>query len=226
MKKTVQGTLKMLWLDVRTSVFVMWGIILGVYVLLALLSLRADRVEMNVRVMSPLHIYMFIVAMVGLRETSAYAIGMSVRRTDYYFAVLALASVLSAVFGLAYTAGALVEAAWFDRPDLTFRVFRIGGFESQAFGAAWFSHAVLFLLTYLIGWNLALLHRRFGQFSLYGLAGLVILIIALIERFDAWGPIERFFYGIDDALEFALWALIPAAALTASAYALIRRIRG
>lgn len=136
MKKTVQGTLKMLWLDVRTSVFVMWGIILGVYVLLALLSLRADRVEMNVRVMSPLHIYMFIVAMVGLRETSAYAIGMSVRRTDYYFAVLALASVLSAVFGLAYTAGALVEAAWFDRPDLTFRVFRIGGFESQAFGAA------------------------------------------------------------------------------------------
>jgi len=75
------------------------------------------------------------------------------------------------------------------------------------------------LLTYLIGWNLALLHRRFGPYSLYALVGLVILIILLIDRFDAWGPIDRFFRSIDDAFEFALRALIPAAALAAGACA-------
>ena len=216
----------MLWLDVRVSVFVTWGIVLGIYALLAIISLRAESVELVASGLSPLHTYLFVVGIVGLKETAAYALGMSVRRTDYYFAVLALAAILSTAFGLAYTAGAMLEAAWFKRPNLDFRVFRVDGFESLSFVAAWFAHAILFLLTYLIAWNLALLHKRFGQFSLYALAGLVALPIALIDRFDGWGPIDRFFVGIGDALEFALWALIPMAVLAASAYALIRRIRG
>ena len=225
MRRTFQGALKMLWLDVRVSVFVTWGILLGIYILLAILSMRADSAVINVGV-SPLHIYLFVVAIAGLKETSAYALGMSVRRTDYYLAVFALAALLSAAFGLAYTAGAALEAAWFDRRNITFNVFRMGGFESLGFGVAWFAHTVLFLLTYLVAWNLALLHRRFGQFSLYVLAGAVILILVLIHRFDGWGPIDRFFLGIGDALDAALWALIPSAALAASAYALIRRIKG
>jgi len=61
---------------------------------------------------------------------------MSVRRTDYYLAVLALADLLSAVLGLACDAAAVMEGAWFDRPNLTFRMFRIDGFETLAFGAA------------------------------------------------------------------------------------------
>jgi len=226
MRRTFQGTMKMLWLDVRTSVFVMWGILLAIYAFLAFISLRSENVQMNVAGLSPLHIYMFVIGIVGLKETSAYAIGMSVRRTDYYLAVFALAAFLSVAFGLVCSAAAALEAAWFDGPNVIFRLFRMDGFESLAFGDAWFSHSVLFLLTYLLGWNLALLHRRFGQFSLYALAGLAILIIALIHRFNGWGPIDEFFFSVEDALETALWALVPTAALAASAYALIRRIRG
>jgi hypothetical protein len=215
----------MLWLNARTSVFVTWGIVLGIYALLAIISMRAASAEVYVTVVSPLHIYMFVIGVTGLKETFAYALGMSVRRTDYYSAVLALAVILSAAFGLAYSAGAVLEGAWFDRPNVTFRMFRMEGFESLAFGGAWFSHAVIFLLLYLLAWKLALLNRRFGQYSLYALAALVILGIALIDGFNGWGPIDRFFLAIGDALDLALWALIPTAVLAASAYALIRRVR-
>lgn len=225
MKGTYQGTLKMIWLDTRASVFVMLGLLLGIYAVLAFITIYLGG-QLSVTGLSPMHAYMFILGFIGLKETSAYALGMSVRRTDYYLAVLSSAALLSVAFGLLYSAGSLLESTLFERPGVVFRMFRMDGFDSLGFVAAWVSYAVFFLLVYVVGWNLALLHKRFGQFSLYALAAAFVLALYLIGRFSGWEPVFRFLAGIENGFEAAVWALIPLAALAGTAYTLIRGIKG
>ncbi|XEC96142.1 hypothetical protein AB6A23_06160 [Paenibacillus tarimensis] len=218
------GVLKMILADLRTSFYVILSILLVIYVTLTVIALRVVDGEVTVGGLSPLHIYMFVIGIAGFKETLAYALGMSVRRTDYFRGVLIAGFGTAAVSSFAITLLSEAESAVFAQFDLQVKVFHLIGFESVGTAGRWLANFIFHSFEYVLGFMFALLYKRFGAIGLYVLVGAFLLAAALAHLLDGWGPVFVWLGSLNDGLEAALWLLPLLAFNIVVSYALIRRV--
>lgn len=210
-------------LDLRTSLYVIFSILLVIYAALAVIASQVGGGKVSVGGLSPLHIYIFIVGIVGVKETLSYALGMSVRRRDYYWGVLIAGVLVAAVCSVAGAILSLVEANVLVHYGLQVEVFHMFGLQSTGPLGSWLADFIFLSFEFLFGFILALLYRRFGSSGLYILFGAVILSVAIVHLTDGWGPVLRWLSSLNSSLEAALWTLPAIAAAAAAAYGLLRR---
>ena len=226
MNASTAGVFKMFLKETKLSVIIFWSILIASHLFLFILFSTIARVDgqVNSAGLSPMYIYMFVLGIVGLRESLPYALGMSVRRKDYFLGVKTAALCVAAGFALFASLMAIVEAAIVGASGIeNVRFFNAPWFERIGFLGELAAHFVFLIFSFALGFFFSLLQKRFGAISLYLLGALLIVAMYGLHLLDAWPSIFRWLFELDSVLTIAVW-LVPAAAVVAAAsYGLIRR---
>jgi len=220
------GVFKMSLKEARYSALIFWSIMIAVNLFLFILFTSLDNIdgEVNSAGVSPMYVYMFVSGIVGLRESLPYALGMSVRRKDYFFGVKSAALCVAAGFALFATLMAIVEEAVSGAFGITnVRFFHAAWFDSVGVLGELAAHFVFLSFFFALGFFFSLLQKRFGAVSLYLSGALLLVAIYGLHLLGAWPSIFRWLYGLDSILMFAVWLVPVAAAVAAASYLLIRK---
>ncbi|WP_309120912.1 hypothetical protein [Paenibacillus sp.] len=225
MNRSSAGVFKMYLKDARLSVIIFWSILFAIYFLMATVMTAVGEGEVNSAGVSPMYVYMFVSGIVGLRESLPYALGMNVRRKDYFYGVMIAAFSIAACFGAFATLLAVIEEAVTGAFDVrTISFFRVAWFERVSFVGEFAAHLVFLCFFFTLGFFFSLLQKRFGAISLYALGALSIVAIFLMHLLGAWPSVFRWLLSLDSVLTFSLW-LVPAVAVVAGAsFLLMRRV--
>jgi len=223
MNRSIGGILKMMLLDVRMSAAIFWAILLFVYGLLALLLYQFGGGEATSGGLTPMCIYMAILGIVSLRETLPYALGMSVRRKDYFVGLLGGGLAVAAAFSGLSTLLSRIEQAVFAGADVRVSFFNMPAYRALSLGEEWGSQFAFLASAFAFGMMLALLHKRFGNISLYLLFAGLFLAVATLHLFDGWPAVFEWLLSLDSVVVLSLWMLPVAAVAAAASFVLLRR---
>ncbi|HZG86459.1 hypothetical protein [Paenibacillus sp.] len=223
MNRSIGGIWKMMLLDVRTSAAIFWAILFFVYGLLALLLYRFGGGEATTGGLTPMYIYMVILGIVALRETLPYALGMSVRRKDYYFGLLGGGLAVAAAFSAFSTLLSRIEQAVFAGADIRISFFSMPVYRTIGLGGEWGSQFVFLASAFALGMMLALLHKRFGNISLYLFFAGLFLAATALHLFDGWPAVFEWLLSLDSIVDLSLWVLPVTALLALVSFVLLRR---
>jgi len=224
MNRSILGVMKMYLTDVRPSIYIFWSILFAVYALMLLILFQFEDGQVSSGGLSPLYVYMLIVGIVSLKETLPYALGMGVRRKDYYWGVVGSGIGLAGAFSFIMAVLSRIETVAFRNMERQFQFFRIPFFDSIGFGEEWGSQFLFLSFAFSFGLLLSLLHRRFGKISLYAFFGMLFLAIILLHLFHAWPSIFVWLVSLDSIVAFSLWLLPVIFANAAASYLLVRRV--
>ncbi|TLS49199.1 hypothetical protein FE782_26580 [Paenibacillus antri] len=224
MNRSSAGIFKMYLKDARLSVIIFWSILFAIYFLMAAVMTAVDGAEANSAGVSPMYVYMFVSGIVGLRESLPYALGMNVRRKDYFYGVMIAAFSIAAAFGAFATLLAVIEEAVTGAFDVrTISFFRVAWFDRVGFVGEFAAHLVFLCFFFALGFFFSLLQKRYGAISLYVLGALSIVAVYLMHLLGAWPSVFRWLISLDSVVTFALWLIPAVAVLVGGSYLLMRR---
>ncbi|MFD1675459.1 hypothetical protein [Alicyclobacillus fodiniaquatilis] len=157
------------------------------------------------------YLYMLIIGIFFLRGAFPFAIGFSVRRTDFFVGTAMTILIINAVNALILSLLSLIENLT-DSWGVNLHFFHLPYLDaSPAIGQFWIDFVILLHLCFL-GWLISSLFQRFGR------GGLLIFFAALFifcsvaailcTYFNKWIPIFTWFFH-HSALQLSWW-LIPA----------------
>ena len=176
--------------------------------------------------LSSIFIYMLIGCIVGVNSTFPFALGLCIRRKDYFLGtalVLFLLSLGDAIFLclFSFIESDLTDNWWSQLHFLNLPFISEGG---------WFAQFTIYFLMMLhfcfLGFAIASLNRRFGSAGVYGFSGLILLpgsIVGILANYYNWWEAIFNWLGQQGALGITLW-LIPLTVLYAFlSYGLLRK---
>jgi hypothetical protein len=168
---------------------------------------------------------MLVAGILTLTQTFPFAIGLSVRRTDFYIGtawMIVLASAATAVLLLILS---LIET-WTGAWSTELHFFNLPYLSDGSALERLFIFFILLLHTYYLGFVISSVHRRFGRVGMYVfLIGsfLIFTIAGYSITFLGWWVSIWTWLANQNAFGLALW-LIPLAAIYALvSYLLIRK---
>lgn len=168
---------------------------------------------------SSVPIYLYVAAIVSLAQTFPFAIGLSIRRTDYFWGTAAMAGIACLIHSFVLTGmGAIEQAAgsW----GGTVRFFHLPFMNDGLFPEQWWVAFSVLLHGYFTGMVTASLYRRFGGYVLMGVLALLFLltggtVLLMVYRSSWWKPLfdtiggyPASFYSLALALLTALFAFL------------------
>jgi hypothetical protein len=222
----IAGVMKMHLRDKWTWFLTPWLILLASFLVNWILSLTMNEEGgLNTGGLSSIYIYMFVIGIVVLNQTFPFALGLSVRRTDYYTGTVLMFAAVSLFAAIALKLLAFIEAGtsgwgvslhFFDLPYLN-----EGGAMTELT-----VYTILMLFMFFCGFAIACVFRRFGAPGALATFTFIVLLLGVLSvvvtRFGWWGQVFGWFSG-KSALDLAVW-LLPAIALCGLAsYLMLRR---
>lgn len=201
-------------------------IILGANFLISLIfghSLN-DGETMNTGGLASIFIYMLVTGAVTLKDTFPFALGLSIRRKDYFQGTV-IASFLFNVFNaVLLTILAVIENAtngW----GIGLHLFSISILQDLSPVTVFGMYLILLLQMYFLGFATSSIHRRFGALGMIIFFVLAVLIgtggSMLVSQFGLWGSI---FSWIGHHYLALFWWMVPLLAVyLVAAYGFLRR---
>ncbi|RAP78396.1 hypothetical protein [Paenibacillus montanisoli] len=223
----VQGVVKMYARDKWGWFYLPWIILLSSFLVNLIIAafLPMDEKIVTGGLMS-IFIYMMVAGILSMFQTFPFALGMSVRRHDFFMGTMLMITLISIGISVILCLLSFIEGDVIDGWGVRLYFFHLpyisdGGILSQL--VIYFS---VMLNLYMIGFLWASLHRRFGKSGVYvlAIAGLIIitLLLYMANYFEWWPSIRDFFIGFT-ALDIALWLLPITVCLSVGSYLLLRR---
>lgn len=174
---------------------------------------------------SSIYIYLLVAGIVTPVQIFPFALGFSVRRTDFFFGTLATIFTISVGSAIVLMLLSVVEHAtggwgtelhFFHLPYLN---------DGTAIEQLIISFSIFFHC-YFIGFVISSVFRRFGRYGMFTLfiaLGAILTVAAfLCTYYDLWGGIFDWFAHIT-AIKLALWLLLAAIVYALLSYLLLRR---
>lgn len=203
-----------------------WATLAGSFVInLIICYIASTETGLYTGGISSIYAVMLVAGVMSMQQTFSFALGLSVRRTDYFLGTLIMAgisSVISAVFLVAFS---FIEAAtngW----GVRLHFFHLPYLSSGSAGSQFWTFSVLMLYVYFLGLLVSSIHRRFGWMGLLAVALLFLaatsLTSVIITTHNGWGEVFRWFsQHTAPALATYLWPLIACFVLIS--YVALRR---
>ncbi|WP_276356172.1 hypothetical protein [Cohnella caldifontis] len=223
------GIFRMHWRD-KFSVLVLPWVICGFSFVVNLIVGAGVRPEEGIYTggLSSIYVYVFVAGIVILAQTFPFALGMGVRRTDYFWGTLAATASSSAITTVVLILLSEAEAGWLNGWGVGLHFFHLPFVHE---GPAWLqaaTHFTLLMTLILIGFFISAVYRRFGKFGLYafGLVALLVFIVGplLLTYFERWDDIGRWveanFHTLNDLTP---WLLLVAVLLGLGSYGMLRK---
>ncbi|WP_028547278.1 hypothetical protein [Paenibacillus sp. UNC451MF] len=221
----IPAIIKMHFRDKWTAFLLPWAILLSSFIVNLFVSYLIDNQEpFYTGGLASIFISMTIIGAVTMAQTFPFALGLSVRRKDYFLGTTLAALIINVVSALLLSIFSLVEHStdgwrvkmyFFNNPLVD--TFNVAG------------HLVIYLVLLLhlhfLGFAISSIHRRFGPSGLFiFLAAVLVLFSSLalvFTHYQLWVGIALWFVG-----HFALFVCCMALVIFLYAfvsYALLRR---
>jgi hypothetical protein len=186
-----------------------WAILLSSFLINVLISvIVGGKVAIYTGGLSSIYIYMLIACIIGVNSTFPFALGLCIRRTDYFlgtslvFLVLSLGNaVLLCLFS--FIESDLTNNWWTQLHFFNLPFISEGGLIIQFF--------ILFLAMLhlcFLGFGLSSIHRRFGILGVYGFSGILFLpitVIGFLASYFGWWDNIFGWIGEQGSLGVVLW---------------------
>ncbi|WP_058301052.1 hypothetical protein [Gorillibacterium timonense] len=223
--KSLRTMLKMHWINVRASIYVFWAIMLTITVLaFTIMTIAADPdTQINMGSIISVSVYLLVVSLISVNETFRYALGMNVRRKDYYSSTLLMivGTVLS--FGVLSTLLSEIEKPIAKALNVNVSLFGVLGESSLSTLDVFLLYMGVGLCISAIGFFISIISYRFGKKGVLLLGGIALLVFIGMSVTSS-GPVVRFFNSIGSIAEAMAWLMIPTAVLLAVSYPLMMRM--
>lgn len=223
MSRTV-AILKMHTRDKWMWFFIPWAIMLSSFAINLVLSFFiAD--PLYTGGVASIYIYMMVAGIISISQTFPYAIGMNLRRKDFYAGTSLMAVLVSVVTAVLLFAFARLErgiGAWgtglhfFDLPYLN---------AGPMINQLWIPLAIL-LFVYFLGFAISSIYRRMGRIGMMLFSGGVVIaagIVSFMSTYFGWWPNVFSWMSDQTAVDYALYTLPFTALFALISYWLLRR---
>lgn len=173
-----------------------------------------------------IYIYMLVMGLVLLPQTFPFAIGLSTRRTDYFWGTTATITGTSVVFSIVLLLLSLIESKLTGGWGVDLHFFHLPYFnDGPAWAQLWIFFALLMNMFFL-GFAISSVHRRFGKSGLwiFMIAAFVVVTVALFlcGYYGWWGDIFSWL-AAQTAFQLSLWMFALAVLYAIVAYMLLRK---
>ncbi|SFS67758.1 hypothetical protein [Paenibacillus sp. BC26] len=223
----VQNVVKMYARDKWGWFFLPWVILFSSFIVNLFIAafLPVDDKIVTGGLMS-IFIYMMVIGIVSLSQTFPFALGLSVRRRDFFLGSMLMISLLSAGIAIILCLLSYIEGSVIDGWGVSLYFFHLPYISD---GNAFLQIVIFFsvmLNLYMIGFLCASVHRRFGRNGMYVfsiVAVLVLTVITYIVKYMGWWSDIFNFFGDHTAVQFALMLFPITICLSLVSYLLLRR---
>ncbi|MEH7253433.1 hypothetical protein V7111_15000 [Neobacillus niacini] len=170
-------------------------------------------------------IYMLVLGIIVVTQTFPYAIGMSIRRTDYFLGTVVMAVVTNILYAILLVILSAIENAtngWGSQ----FHYFHLPYLNDGTLLEQFTIYIILFINFFFLGFLISSLTRRFGGKGILIAAISSILIssaiVLFVTYYEAWMDIFQWFASYT-AIEIAYWLILPTLLYICLPYLLLRR---
>ncbi|CAN7191982.1 hypothetical protein LJR153_000480 [Paenibacillus sp. LjRoot153] len=209
----------------NTWFLVPWAILGANFLINALIALSLNEGEViNTGAIASIFVYTFIAGTLTLKETFPFAIGLSIRRKDYFFGTALTVLLVNTISGIAITILSAIEHAtngW----NVNLHLFEIGFLNDLPYIAILGINIILLIHLYFLGFAISSLHRRFGRMSMYIFFTAALLLGTItsytLTHFGLWDDIGHW---VAHHYMDLFWWLIPLVVIySLISYGLLRR---
>ncbi|WP_308633823.1 hypothetical protein [Paenibacillus silvisoli] len=223
----VQSVMKMYMRDKWGWFFLPWIILFSSFLVNFLIaSLLPMEENIVTGGLMSIFIYMMVAGILTMSQTFPFALGMSVRRRDFYMGSMLMILLVSIWISVTLSILSYIEGSVIDGWGVRLYFFHLpylsaGGYLSQL---VIFISTMLFL--YMLGFLCASIFRRFGKTGMFGSAivsALVLTVVIYMANYFGWWA--SVFNAVKDltALDIALILFPLSVCLSVVSYVLLRR---
>jgi hypothetical protein len=216
----------MLHLRNKNTWFVVpWSILGANFLINALIATTfSDGETINTGAIASIFVYAFIAGTLTLKETFPFAIGLSIRRKDYFFGTALTVLLVNIISGIAITILSAIESAT-DGWNVNLHLFKIGFLSDLPYIGILVINIILLIHCFFLGFAISSLHRRFGGMSMYIFFTAMLLVGTIVSytmaHFELW---DDFGHWVVDNYMDLFWWMIPMVGIYALiSYVLLRR---
>ncbi|MFD0694643.1 hypothetical protein ACFQZT_11115 [Paenibacillus sp. GCM10027628] len=221
----IQSVMKMHFRDKTMWIITPWYIIAASFIINLILGYMINEKEsFQTGSIVSIFIYTFIIGTVTLKETFPFALGLSVRRTDYFVGTVATAVAVNAISSLALILLSVIEKAtngW----GVRLHYFQLEFLKGFSLVGVLGIYLIFLLHLYFLGLAISSLHRRFGRNGMYAFFTAVFLIgiisSFLITHFQYWTYISKWF--VHHYMDLFWWQIPAIVCYLIVSYALLRK---
>ncbi|SDW12127.1 hypothetical protein [Paenibacillus sp. CF384] len=171
-------------------------------------------------------IYMMVIGIVSLSQTFPFALGLSVRRRDFFLGSMLMISLLSAAISVILCVLSYIEGSVIEGWGVQLSFFHLPYVSDGNVLAQFVIFFSCMISLYMTGFLCASVHRRYGRNGMYVfsiVAVLVMTVILYIIKYLGWWSAIFDFLGDHSAVQFAVMLLPLAICLSFASYLLLRR---
>lgn len=221
----VSNVIKLHMRNKFTWFLVPWMILGLNFIISFVIALSLNEEEtMNTGGLFSIFIYTLVTGAVTLKDTFPFALGLSIRRKDYFFGTAATTFLFSICTAVLLVILAFIEdvtGGW----GVRLRIFKVAFLGDLSPIAVFGIYLILLLHMYFLGFAISSIHRRLGASGLL-IFFVVSLLIGtggslLLSQFGMWGSI--FSWIGHHYLELFWWMAPLVVIYMAAAFGLLRR---
>ncbi|MWC27518.1 hypothetical protein [Paenibacillus sp. MMS18-CY102] len=171
-------------------------------------------------------IYTFVIGILAFVQTFPFALGLSVRRRDYYWGTLTSAVIAFAFTALLLFLFSIAESQWTNNWGVNLHFFDLPYWSDGNIINRFLIPLLLLLNQFVFGFAIGGFYRRFGKIGMLVIA-IVVIVLGTVASFilSTYGYWANLFDWFSDMtmIELALYTLPITVLLAALAYGFIRR---
>ncbi|GGD98263.1 hypothetical protein [Paenibacillus nasutitermitis] len=220
----IAGVMKMHSKDKWSWFLIPWLIILSSFIVNFIISFFAEE-PIYTGGLASIYIYMFIMGLITLIQTFPFALGLSVRRTDYYLGTSAMIVLICAMYAVVLFLLGRIEI-WTEAWGTGLHFFSLPYLNAgPVINQLWVPFVIL-LFMYYSGIVISSLYKRSGRNGMFIVSGIILLggtIVGFLANYLDWYPAIFEWMGNQSAVNYALWMLPFIAVFALASYLLLRK---
>lgn len=220
----VGSVLKMHYRDKFMWVYLPWIILSCSFIVNIIISSMVDETIHSGGIAS-LFIFMLVAGTIVLSQTFPFAIGFSIRRTDFYTGTMVMITLISGFTSILLLIFAAIENAtsgW----GSGLHFFTLPYLNDGNLIEQFIIYFTLLIHMFMMGFSIASIHRRFGRNGMYiffTASFLVSTVLGFLLTYNSWWLDIFEWLGAKTAFELALWMALPIVVYMLVSYGLLRK---
>jgi len=203
------GILKMHYKDKWFWLFMPWIILLSSFLVNLVIAIFMQE-PMYTGGLVSIFIYMFVIGIIILVQTFPFALGLSLRRTDYFFGTSLMAVVTSAGFSLLLFLLSIVETQFTPGWGVQLHYFHLPYLNDGTVLEQLWIYFMIMLHMFYWGFVISSIFRRFGRSGLFIFAAVMFILYSvagLLMTYYQWWVDLFNWLASHTAFELALWSM-------------------
>jgi hypothetical protein len=187
------------------------------------MSLNGDE-TINTGAIASIFVYTFIVGTITIKDTFPFALGLSIRRKDYFLGTALTALLVNCFSTIVLVVMSAIEEAtngW----GVRLHLFKIEFMNDYSVISMIGIYLLLLLNLFFFGFALSSLHRRFGSSGMYVFFATLLILGTvgsyIFTHFGLWQGVPDWF--IHHYQELFWWVMCLVVVYLAAAYGFLRR---